>query len=262
MLHMNRREYPLDAPAYQVFSMHPDKDDAFWNEFYSLMSRHPHSHRHILSHWPAYVRSSSLVRFLGHYELFKSQLELPGDIVELGVSRGISFFTFHKLMEIFSATDVYKKIYGFDSFEGLTDINEKDSRTAGHGSWSAKDVEDEIFGLQKLFNFDNVVSPERSRIIKGRIQDTLPKFVQESAGIRISLLHFDLDLYEPTKFALEQLWDLIVPNGIIVFDEYANSYWQGETKAFDEFCAERNIKVELKRFSWCPAPSAFCVKPS
>ena len=29
---MNRREYPLDAPAYQVFSMHPDKDDAFWNE--------------------------------------------------------------------------------------------------------------------------------------------------------------------------------------------------------------------------------------
>ena len=32
--------------------------------------------------------------------------------------------------------------------------------------------------------------------------------VEENPGLRISLLHFDMDLYEPTKVALELLYDL------------------------------------------------------
>ena len=192
---------------------------------------------------------------------------LPGSIVELGVSRGVSFFSFHKFLEIFCPTDTSKKVYGFDSFEGLSDFAEEDGRSSVDasndkkgGGWSAEKVEGEIFELCELANRDNILARERSRLIRGRVQETLVPFLEETPGLRISLLHFDLDLYEPTYYALEQLWDLVVPGGVVVFDEYGLPPWGGEAAAFDRFRDERNLDVQLKKFDWCLTPSAYCIK--
>jgi len=259
---------PFDAPATQMFGVHSEKDKAFWNELASIAQEYPHSLTHILTHWQVYTKRILLTRFLAHYELFKMALPLPGSIVELGVSRGISFFTFHKLLEILAPTDTSKKVYGFDSFDGLTDFSDRDGSSStdaasdkGIGGWSASGVESEIFALAKLFNQDNILARERSRLIKGRVQESIPAFLKETPGVRISLLHFDMDLYEPTKFALEVLWDLVVPGGVIVLDEYGLPPWGGEAAAFDEFCRERAIQIRLEKFSWCLTPTAYCIKP-
>src|SRR5690349_18955200 len=37
-----------------------------------------------------YARRTTLKRFLAHYEMFRMAVDLPGDIVELGVFRGAS----------------------------------------------------------------------------------------------------------------------------------------------------------------------------
>jgi hypothetical protein len=257
----------LDAPLEQMYGVHSDRDKAYWEEFSRLQQKYPHSDLHKLTHWPAYTKRILMTRFLAHYELFKMAQELPGSIVELGVSRGVSFFTFHKLLEIFSPTDTSKKVYGFDSFEGLTDFNDKDGASFADlvndkktGGWSAKSVEGEIFELCELANRDNILARERSRLIKGRVQETLDSFLEQTPGLRISLLHFDLDLYEPTHFALTRLWDLVVPGGVIVFDEYALPPWGGEAAAFDRFCEERGLKTKLRKFSWCLTPTAYCIK--
>jgi len=258
---------PLDAPKEQMFGVHSEKDQAFWRELEEIFLRFPHSQLHVLAHWPAYTKRILLTRFLAHYELFRKTIDVPGSIVELGVSRGVSFFAFHKFLEIFCPCDTSKKVYGFDSFEGLQDFSEKDGVTQNEslsdkrkGGWSAQSVEEEIFSLCSLFNKDNILARERCRIIKGRVQQTLDSFLAEVPGLRISLLHFDLDLYEPTKYALDRLWDLVVPGGVVVFDEYALPPWGGEATAFDEFCRERGIRVELKKMSWCLTPTAYCVK--
>lgn len=264
---MNWEQLPLDAPREQMFGVHSEKDKAFWAGLADLSARFPHSQLHVLTHWPVYTKRILLTRFLAHYELFKKTMDLPGSIVELGVSRGVSFFTFHKFLEIFCTCDTSKKVYGFDSFEGLQDFSTEDGCTANEtlsdkraGGWSAERVEDEIFALCSLFNADNILARERSRLIKGRLQDTLDAFLNETPGLRISLLHFDLDLYAPTKYALERLWDLVVPGGVVVFDEYALPPWGGEATAFDEFCRERAIRVELRKMNWCLTPTAYCVK--
>ncbi len=257
----------FDAPDSQIVGTRSDKDRAFWKHLSDVLNSHPHSLRHILSHWPVYTRRILLTRFLAHYELFRMVLEVPGSIVELGVSRGVSFFAFHKMLEIFCPMDTARKIYGFDSFEGLTDFSEPDGR--GHhddlsdkrvGGWSAAEVESEIFELVKLFNADNVLANERCRLIKGRIQDTIPAFLSETPGLRISLLHLDMDLYEPTLFALRHLWDLLAPGGVLVMDEYGLPPWGGEAAAFDEFCNERNLDLSLKKFTWCMTPTAYVIK--
>lgn len=76
--------------------------------------------------------------------------------------------------------------------------------------------------------------------------------------MRISLLHFDVDLYKPTLTALEYFWDAVVPGGVVAFDEYGIPPWEGESKAVDEFFKDNNIK--LQRFDWCSNPGAFLIK--
>lgn len=257
----------IDAPDNQLYGVHSDKDKAFWAGLERVMTENPHSMVHLLAHWTVYTKRIQLTRFLAHYELFRRTIDLPGSIVELGVSRGVSFFAWHKLLEIFCTTDTSKKVYGFDSCEGLADFCEKDGLSAAdlandkqRGGWAVGGAEQELWDLIALFNADNVLARERSRLVKGRVQDTLEPFLRETPGVRISLLHFDLDLYEPTKFALERLWDLVVPGGIIVFDEYALPPWGGEATAFDEFVRGRGLRVKLEKFPWCLTPSAFVVK--
>jgi hypothetical protein len=257
----------LDAPLEQMFGVHSEKDRLFWNGLFAIQERYPHSAMHTLTHWPVYTKRILLTRFLAHFELFKMTLDLPGSIVELGVSRGVSLFSFHKFLEIFLPTDTSKKVYGFDSFEGLRDFSKEDGVSAAdatidkqQGGWSAESVEGEIFDLCKLYNADNILARERCILVKGRVQDTLDAFLEKTPGLRINLLHFDLDLYDPTLFALERLWDLVVPGGVVVFDEYGIPPWGGEARAFDKFRALRNLDVKMQKFRWCLTPAAYCIK--
>ena len=257
----------FDAPLEQMYGVHSDRDKLYWNEYNKIITKFPHSEIHKITHWPVYTKRILLTRFLAHYELFKMTIGLPGSIVELGVSRGVSFFTFHKFLEIFCPCDTSKKVYGFDSFEGLSDFSEEDGTTSLDISndkrvagWSSKKVEEEIFSLCDLANQDNILAKIRSKLIKGRVQETLEPFLNETPGLRINLLHFDMDLFEPTYFALDKLWDLVVPGGIIVFDEYGLPPWGGEAHAFDRFVSERNLKIKLEKFNWCLTPTAYCIK--
>jgi predicted O-methyltransferase YrrM len=93
------------------------------------------------------------------------------------------------------------------------------------------------------------------------VQDTLGPFLAETPGLRISLLHLDMDIYEPTKFALERLWDLVVPGGVIVMDEYATPPWAGESTAWEEFAAARGLALTIRKFPWALTPGGYVIKP-
>ena len=58
--------------------------------------------------FPVFTPRINLARFLTHYEIFKCIHELPGVIIDLGILRGGSTFTWAKLCEIFCPTDVKK----------------------------------------------------------------------------------------------------------------------------------------------------------
>lgn len=87
-----------------------------------------------------------------------------------------------------------------------------------------------------LKKFQNV------ELIKGNIFTTIPKYLKDNPEVRISFLHLDLDVKEPTEFALEQLYNKIVPGGLIVFDDY--NAVSGETIAVDKFLKKKKLKIE------------------
>ncbi len=82
-----------------------------------------------------------------------------------------------------------------------------------------------------LTNADNVLARERSRLIKGPVQETLDPFLEATPGLRISILNLGMDLYEPTLHALERLWDLVVPGGIVRLRGTDVVYLPGAAKA-------------------------------
>jgi hypothetical protein len=248
-----------DAPDEQVYGSTNPKTRVIWD----TVAKMEHSVPHLLSHWPCYVPRINVIRFLAHYELFRLVQDMPGDVVELGVCRGVSFFSWCKFLEILCPTDTSRKVIGFDSFEGLQDFDDADgdgSTTDDKrvGGWWAP--ADEVRLLNELHNADNVVARQRGILVKGRVQESIKPFLAARPGMRISLLHFDLDLHEPTLYALQMLYDLVLPGGIVVFDEYALPPWSGETQAWDEFAASHGIRSRMQKIPWTLTPNAFFVK--
>ncbi len=214
----------------------------------------------ILTNFPTFTRRVSITRFLAHYELFKRVAHLPGSIVELGVFKGASLFAFAHFLEIFCHGDRSRRAIGFDSFQGLTGFSEKDGlKESAHskleGGWSARDFEGDLTEMMQLFAEESFVpQAPRLQLVKGDIQQTVPEYLQANPGLRISLLHFDCDLYEPTLAGLKHLVPHMVPGGLVVFDEYAITAWAGETRAVEEFFGRGR---QIEKFSWTTLPGGF-----
>ena len=89
---------------------------------------------------------------------------------------------------------------------------------------------------------------------KGWFQHTLPKIKNEID--RIAILRLDGDWYESIKVCLENLYDRVTPGGLVVIDDYG--YYEGCTKAVDEFLESRHIKTFL---SYSSLNCRYFVKP-
>lgn len=216
--------------------------------------------------FPVFTPRYNIARFLSHYEIFKKVAELPGAIVDLGVYRGASVFTWAKLCEIFCPTDVRKIVYGFDTFEGFVKICEDDGpENFGQdvkpgGYFGGVSIEQDLVLAREAMNCDRHLRHiERIEFIKGDVIKTIPEFTQvKGAGLRIAILNLDLDLYEPTKCALEYFVPLMTTGGIIICDEYAVDTFGGETKAVDEYFIEHfGRRPKFHKFTWHSNPSAY-----
>ncbi len=218
----------------------------------------------VLESFAIYARRINITRFLAHYELYKMIQDIPGCIVECGVYQGNSLFAFAKFLEIFHPGDRIRNVIGFDSFQGLQDFNDKDgpmyeNRSKVVGGWSAGEFKDAFYEFVDIYHSDMFVpQAKRVQIVEGNILETVPKYVEQHPGLRISLLHLDVDIYEPNLAALENLYPRVVPGGLVVLDEYAMTEWGGESSAFEDYFKDE--MPVLNKFPWTSTPGGFFIK--
>lgn len=216
--------------------------------------------------FPVFTPRYTIARFLAHYELFKQVVDVPGAIIDVGVYRGASAFTWAKLCEIFCPTDVRKRVYGFDTFEGFPSLAPEDGaadaaqdvRVGGYAAGAT--IEDELLAARAAMNHDrHLAHLERVEFVKGDLACTVPRFMAEQGqGLRIALLNLDADLYEPTRVALEHFVPLMSRGGIIVLDEYAVTTFPGESQAVDEYFTRRfGRRPAMQKFPWHSNPSGY-----
>ena len=184
-------------------------------------------------------------KFITHLDLFRRISNIRGEIVECGVFKGNSLMRWIKFRSLLE-NSFSRKIYGFDTFGKFPDASLEEERRkrdefineAGNESVKKKEFQEY---LEKLNLKENVY------LIEGDINNTVPDFISKNNEIRISLLHIDVDLYEPTKVCIENFYPHVARGGIIILDDYGA--FPGANKAVEEFIENKNFKVEQLRYS-------------
>ena len=191
---------------------------------------------------------SRISKLIYHYEIYKKIQDIPGDIVECGVFKGVSltrFLTYRSILE----NNFSRKIIGFDAFGKFPKQKQKSDKNfikkweslAGDGI--SKSELNNILLNKKFENYE---------LIEGDVFKTIPNFLKNNNTKKIALLHLDMDVYKPTKFVINKLFNKMSKNGIILIDDYSETV--GATKAIDEFLKiKKNLKIKKLSYYKLPA---------
>jgi hypothetical protein len=143
--------------------------------------------------------------------------------MEFGVFQGTSINQFAKILSLDKKT-----ITGFDSFLGLVE------------DWAGSS------DPKGAFNLGGVPPKTREnvRLVVGKVQETLPKFLEENKNKKIQFVHLDMDTYATTKFILKNIKPYLNEGCILLFDELYNfPGWRvGEYKALMEEFLENEFE--------------------
>lgn len=167
-----------------------------------------------------HIESAILFNSINEYRNFVfSKVNNSGLLLEFGVFKGGSINYFSKLLK---NNNDKRYIYGFDSFEGLSD------------AWNGTNLVNGSLTLNGRLPKVNA----NVQLIAGRIDNTYEKFLieLEPNSKCIAFMNMDFDIYSPTKFALEKSIPFLHSGSIIIFDEFLGyPGWEyHEYKAFTE----------------------------
>ncbi|GAB4027507.1 TylF/MycF/NovP-related O-methyltransferase [Spirosoma koreense] len=196
-----------------------------------------------------------MAKVMAHYELYKLTLDVPGAIVECGVFKGASLIRFATFRQLLS-NPTAKKVIGFDAFGRFPE-----TEFTGDKVWRVKFISDsgeegiDVDQLMTVLNHKGI--GQNVELVQGDVCETIPAYLEKHPELRISLLNIDVDVYEPTRAALEYLYERVVPGGVIMLDDYANVF-PGANAAVEEFLTGKNVLVKRLPFAVTPC---YLVKP-
>ena len=156
---------------------------------------------------------------------------LDGDIVEFGCYVGESS---KYLMKTLLETNSNKKLYVYDSFEGLPDLS-KWEENSGWRPRTLKTTEDIL-----IQNFE-----QNSLPIPIIHKDWFKDIPDDKIPEKICFAFLDGDFYESIYDSLNKIYDRVVDGGVILFHDYLRSDLPGVDAAIRDFLAERKIEYNV-----------------
>ena len=196
-----------------------------------------------IDNFTKYCQESTISRFIFRFEVYKKQLNVPGVILDFGVGRGASLFTWAKLTEIFEPINYTREIFGFDTFKGVMSHSQERDRSKKTSYSIFNSNFSNISNAIKVFDSNRKLSHiKKIHLYKGDVTKTLSKFEKENKHALVSLLHLDLDIYKPTKKIMKSIIKKMPKGSIILFGQLNTRLYPGETLAFLE---EMDIKKKI-----------------
>lgn len=139
--------------------------------------------------------------------------------IECGVYAGQSMY--------FVADLCNNEFIGIDSFEGVSDPGEFDT-----DYFKTTKLELDIsYAQHRLQDKKNI------KLVKGWIPNIFTVLEKDE----YSYIHIDLDLYKPTKSAIEYLWPQLVIGGVLICDDYGSEKTIGAKKAMNDYFGKNNL---------------------
>jgi hypothetical protein len=202
-----------------------------------------------------YAGTQTIATYLTLHDLVRCTLDVPGHIMEFGTHHGAKLMFMAKLHDLYSSNSI-KKVFGFDSFEGLRTFGVLD----GEGS---RAMEGHYVGNEEVLqrSIELYGYGEWVHLVKGDARSTIPAFSAAFPHIMVSLAYIDFDLYEPCQAALRFLGPRMATGGIIAFDEALTDFFPGEGIALREFLEDHaNARFEMKVSPIALQPTIWLVK--
>jgi len=178
-----------------------------------------------------YLKNLALVRKFRH---------VRGAIVECGTWRG------GMIAGIASTLGNARKYFLFDSFEGLPQARVIDGARAM--AWQADTGSRSYFDNCRADAAHAEAAMKTAGvshydIIKGWFSETLPSYYPNN---RIAVLRLDADWYDSTMACLTNLYEHVVPGGVVIIDDY--HVWDGCSKAVHDFVAHNQLPVRISQY--------------
>lgn len=172
-------------------------------------------------------------------EIARECLTVDGDFVELGCYRGDTSLSLAELLVEKSVEKPVKKLWIYDSFEGLPGKSKEDESEVG-----------------KEFQQGELAVTKRE--VKARfLRAGLPVPVIKKAWFnelteadlpeKIAFAFLDGDLYESIRDSLRLVEDKVSKGSVIMIHDYDNPALPGVTRAVDEWLKNRDIKMQKYR---------------
>ena len=143
-----------------------------------------------------------------------------GIFIEIGTWRGGSGCLIAKKVEVENKSS---EVFLCDTFTGVVKAGEMDDCYNG-GEHADTDISI-VEGLINKMNLKNV------KILQGIFPEDTG---EEIIGKEIAFAHIDVDVYQSTKDIIDYIWPMIIPGGIVVFDDYGTPTTKGQKKYIDE----------------------------
>lgn len=186
-------------------------------------------------------------RELFFYEIYKLILDKPGSIAQFGVRWGRELAFFESLRTVFEPFNHSRRIVGFDTFAGYSGLSEKDGATSQMSSGNLSVSENHKTFLEELLRDRELLSPvqqyQKFTLVEGDVRETLEPYLEENPHEIFSLVHLDLNLYEPTKKVIQLIKPRLFSGSIIIVDEVNLKSIPGETVAIMEEFELTNLRL-------------------
>ena len=177
---------------------------------------------------------------------------VPGDYFEFGVAHGHSLRAAHLAInsshsKSLGIRKLDRTVHGFDTFESFR----SDSPLDEHVTWNGSAFNVSLDKVSKRFKKADGLKLYKINaldlIVEGQLRSTTEFKISSQAAVIL----FDMDLYSPTKAALNWSKQIIKPGTFLIFDEYysfSGDPRKGEARALSEFLVE-NPDISVRDYS-------------
>jgi Macrocin-O-methyltransferase (TylF) len=220
---------------------------------------------HLLKSYPAteeeterslglFLRGSLLARIFATRELYEQIIDLPGIVVDIGTWRGQTAVLCENFRAIFEPLNFNRRIVCFDTFTGYQGFSDVDKATALHkdGTYSVgESYVDYLKALLVLHEQNNAMGHNngKHKVIAGDCRNTIPQFFKDVPGEVVSLAFFDVNAFDPTKAAFQEVYERTVPQGVIAFWQLSRESMPAEAMVYkQEILGKLRHRIRRSRF--------------
>jgi hypothetical protein len=190
-----------------------------------------------------FISRAELGKLLEYETLVKETTGVVGSVADCGVFEGQGLMTYALLLDLLEPYNYQCRVYGFDTFEGDTELVHQDIQ----GSLVDRNVykykiasTDALRESIEIFEESKTLPHiKKIHLVKGDLASTAKSFQEDNPFLFWRIIHLSVNLYKPTLSALRNFIPHLAPGGIVAV--HGVNFTTGSSTAIKDYLKESSV---------------------